>query len=1076
MDQNKNQDHLLDGQHDSHDHSDHEHSEAELAAKKAARPQVGRQNEYWVNLEHYNNDPEFWKKAEAEFQSSPLRDDKEEGWARREFLKLMGASVAMASAGCLRRPVQKIVPYNKQPEEVTLGVSNYYTGVYHDGLEPLALLVESREGRPIKIEGNPDSPLTWGGTSARSQAALMSLYDPERLKGPRKNIFNEKRTNKDTVHIKWDELDDQVTAQLKKGGVAVLTGSVASPSTRSIIAEFNQAFGGRHYVWEPLNHSDLAEGQRLSFGEAVVPHYHFDKAKMIVSIDADFLGAWHMVVTNTRQFSKARKGIEGMARLVAFDSNFSLTGANSDIRFKIKPSQQLKVALGLASELAKLGAAYPGGATAKALLDQHANAASELGIDPAVFTEVAKDLWANRGQSIVVAGGLPTMTGQQIGLQVAVNFLNSILGNDGKTIDAQNNWTSAQGSWSALFDLMEAMNAGQIKTLIIHRTNPFYALPETFGFADALKKVEMVVTTADRLDEVGEHSHFVAPDNHAMESWGDAEFTRGLYSIHQPTIRPLWDTRSFQLSLMTWAYLANQGPKRLLAYESYYDYLRAYWREELFPRLGKGQGFEAFWQEILNGGVIGSAPDAGSARSFRADALGSINTAAKAATGYELVLYPTVQLADGLQSNIAWLHELPDPVTKIVWDNYASLSFNTAEKMKCKEGDIINVVVGSVEMQLPVHIQPGLHDDVVAVAVGYGRTKAGSIANGVGQNAYRYAQLQKTTPVFSGLPVTMKKLGQRVELATTAGHHSMEGRQIVVEATLKDYEKNKGANIHRHHLWSIWSGHQYNGQKWGMAIDLNTCTGCSACVMACNSENNIPVVGRKWVVQGREMHWLRIDRYYKGDIQNPETVFQPLLCQHCDNAPCETVCPVIATAHSDEGTNDMIYNRCVGTRYCSNNCPYKVRRFNWFNYRKEIPEPMQLSFNPDVTVRQRGVMEKCTFCIQRIRETRQRLKVENRPYKDGDVKTACQQACPADVIIFGDMNDPKSRVAQAFKEERGYGLLEEWGAKPSVRYMSKIRNVNRETPADSHHGEDHKGEQKHESKKQNETSTEAGRA
>lgn len=1064
--------HNHDHNHHGHDH-DHEHSEAELAAKKAARPQVGRQNEYWVNLEHYNNDPEFWKKAEAEFQSSPLREEQEEGWARREFLKLMGASVAMASAGCLRRPVQKIVPYNKQPEEVTFAVSNYYTGVYHDGLEPLAVLIESREGRPIKLEGNPDSPLTWGGTSARSQAAMMGLYDPERLKGPRKNIFNEKRSNKDTVHIKWEELDDQVSAQLKKGRVAVLTGSIASPSTRSIISEFNQAFGGRHYVWEPLNLSDVAEGQRLSYGQAIVPHYHFDRAKMIVSIDADFLGAWHMPVTNNRQFSKARKTIEKMARLVMFDSNYSLTGANADIRFKIKPSQQMKVALGLASELSKLGATIPGGGAAKTLVDQHANVATELGLDPAVFTEVAKDLWANRGQSLVVAGGLPTMTGDQVGLQVAVNLLNSLLGNDGKTIETQRGWTSAQGSWSDLFELMDAMKAGQVKTLIIHRTNPFYALPESFGFADALKKVDMVISTGDRIDEIGDQAHFIAPDNHPMESWGDAEFTSGLYSIHQPTIRALWDTRSFQLSLMTWAYLANQGPKRLLAYETYYDYLRAYWREELLPKLGKGQGFEAFWQQVLNQGVIGASPEGGSARSFRAESLARL-TAPAAKTGLELVLYPTVQLADGLHSNIAWLHELPDPVTKITWDNYASLSFNTAEKLKVKEGDVVNVSVGSIEMALPVHIQPGLHDDVVAVAVGYGRTKAGSIANGVGQNAYRFAQIQKVGPVFSGLPVNLKKLGEHVQLATTAGHHSMEGRQIVVEATIKDYEKNKAANIHRHHLWSIWSGHQYNGQKWGMAIDLNTCTGCSACVIACNSENNIPVVGRKYVLQSREMHWLRIDRYYKGDIQNPETVFQPLMCQHCDNAPCETVCPVLATVHSDEGTNDMVYNRCVGTRYCSNNCPYKVRRFNWFNFRKSIPEPMHLSLNPDVTVRQRGVMEKCTFCIQRIRETRQKLKVENRAYKDGDIKTACQQACPADVIVFGDMNDPNSRVSQAFREERQYGLLEEWGTKPAVRYMTKIRNVNRETPADHGHEKDHKGE-KHESQKESQANQQGGR-
>lgn len=1074
MDQH-NHDHLKEA---PHEHN-HEHSDAELQAKKEARPQTGRQNEYWLNLEHYNNDPEFWKKAEAEFKNSPLREDKEEGWARREFLKLMGASVAMASAGCIRRPVQKIVPYNKQPEEITLGVSNFYTGAFHDGLEPLSLLVRTREGRPLKIEGNKDFPLTEGGTSARSQAALMSLYDPERLRGPRKNIFNELRTNKDPIYVKWEDLDNQITEQLKKGGVAILTGSVASPSTRSIIREFGQAFGGRHFVWEPLNHSDLAEGQKLSYGEAVVPYYHFDKARMVVSVDADFLGAWHTPVTNTRQFTKARKDLERMARLVSFESNYSLTGAYADRRFKIKPSQQVSLVLGLAQAIVSKNGQMnvPGGAAARSLLEKFNSVPQELGIDPQAFAEVAQDLWDNRGQSLVVAGGLPTMTGQQLSLQIAVNFLNSLLGNDGRTIDTTNHWTSLQGSWEELTRLLNAMKAGEIKTLIIHRTNPIYALPPEFGFEEALRKVEVVVSTADRMDETASFAHFVAPDNHPMESWGDMEFTKGLIAIHQPTLRPLWDTRSFQVSLMTWAYLANRGPQRLLDYETYYDYLKNFWKEEIFPKHGRGRNFEAFWQELLQVGYVGSAPSVGSARTFRGDAVSQIQAPTATAGGLELVLYPTVQLGDGTQSNIAWLQELPDPVTKIVWDNYASVSMKTAEALKCKGGDMVTVVVGSHELTLPLNIQPGLHDEVVAVAVGYGRTMAGSIANGVGGNAYQFAKVENANPVFSGQTVTLKKLGRRIELATTAGHHSMEGRQIVVEATIKDYAKNKGANIHRHHLWSIWSGHQYNGEKWGMAIDLNTCTGCSACVVACQSENNIPSVGKKYVIEGREMHWLRIDRYYKGDVANAETVFQPVLCQHCDNAPCETVCPVIATAHSDEGTNDMAYNRCVGTRYCANNCPYKVRRFNWFNYTKKVSDPMHLAYNPDVTVRERGVMEKCTFCIHRIREGRQRAKAQNLPLKDGDIKTACQEACPADVIIFGNINDPNSRVSQAFKEERSYSLLEEWGAKPSVRYMTKIRNVNQETA--SHHESSKRSEEGQdlhkESNKNSEASKEGGR-
>jgi len=1039
----------------SHHHHDHD-TEEMLAQKKAARPQVERSSQYWVNLENYNNDPEFWKAAETEFQSSPLRGEAEEGWARREFLKLMGASIAMASSGCIRRPIQKIVPYNKQPEDVTLGVSNFYTGAFYDGLEPLSVLVKTKEGRPLKVEGHAQFPLTEGGTSARSQAALMSLYDPERLKGPRKNIFNDKRTNKDTVQIKWDDMDDQIVEVLKKGKVAVLTGSIPSPSTQSIIKEFCQAFGGEHYVWEPLNLSDVSQGQIASYGEKSIPYYHFDLAKTIVSIDGDFLGAWHTPVTNSRKFSDGRRNLEKMTRLIAFDSNYSLTGANADIRFKIKPSQQVTVAMGLAHELVvKKGLSqFATNGNVKSALEAYGDAAQKLGINPEVFAEVAQDLWENKGQSVVVAGGLPTLTGQQLGLQIAVNFLNSILGNDGKIVDYKNDWSeSLSASWQDLENLIEKMKSGQVKTLIIHRTNPIYALPESLGFKEALKKVETIITTSDRVDEVGHMAHYIAPDNHIMENWGDIETTSGLISIHQPTLRPLWDTRSFQLSLMSWAYLANQGPKRLLAYESYLDYLKNYWKEEIYPKFGQGKNFEAFWQSVLQAGFVGTKPAGAGSRSFQTEALNQIKKPV-ISEGFELVLYPTVQLGDGSQGNIAILQELPDPVTKIVWDNYASLSMASSEKLKVKEGDLVKITVGSVDMTLPVHIQPGLHDQVLAVAVGYGRTHAGSVANGVGQNTYQLVQFAKGNVVFSGQKVAVTKLGQRVQLATTAGHHSMEGRQIVAEATLKDFQKDKAAGLHKHHIWSMWSGHQYNGNKWGLAVDLNSCTGCSACVVACQTENNVPSVGKAYVLQGREMHWIRIDRYYTGDIANAEAVFQPVMCQHCDNAPCETVCPVLATVHSDEGTNDMAYNRCVGTRYCSNNCPYKVRRFNWFNYRKEIPDPVHMSFNPDVTVRIRGVMEKCTFCIQRIRAARSSAKLENRALKDGDVKTACQTACPTSALVFGDMNDPKSLVSQAFAEPRSYGLLEEWGAKPSVRYMTKIRNNNKESKAKAH-GTDH---------------------
>lgn len=1035
----------------NHTH-DHDHN---LEDKKAVRPVIERNRTFWKSIEDKNDTPEFREALETEFMSSPLRAEAaKEGdndkWARREFLKLMGASMALTTAaGCIRRPVQKLVPYTKQPEEVTLGVSNWYTSTYFDGQEGLGLLVKSREGRPIHIQGNPSHPLNKGAVSVRSQASLLSLYDPERLQAPQRNLFNEKKSNKETVNVSWEALDNRAVAELNKGGVYILSGNVSSPATQAVIDDFGKAFGAEHVVWEPLAHDDLLAGQKASYGEAVIPSFRFDLAQTIVSIDADFLGTWLTPVTFTRQFSAGRKNIDQMNRLVSFDSTYSLTGANADIRFKIKPSQQLTAVMGLIHEVVSL----KGGASesVKSSLSSYADAAMQLKISPEAFKKVASDLVASAGKSLVVSGGIQTKTEDAVALQIAVNYLNSLLGNEGKTIFAKAGNSRLKASYEGIQSLVAKMNAGSVKTLIIYRSNPLYALSKDLKFDEALKKVATVIYVGDKMDETAVKSDLVAVDNHALETWGDAEFAEGVYSIHQPLIRTMYDTRSFQLSLMTWAFMAKKGPKRLTTYETYYDYLRAFWKEDMAPRLAKGKDFESFWNELLQKGVSGDLGTS-SARTFKMDAFGAIKKKMQS-EAFELVLYPTVQIGDGTLANVAWLQELPDPVTKIVWDNYACISIKTAESFKLKEGDFVEVQVAEKKLNLPAHIQPGLHDEVVAIAVGYGRKLAGKVGNDIGQDAYVLSTVKGSEVLFSGLKVELKKTGQHYDLVTTQGHDSMEGRQIVVQATNKDYEKQKDANIHHHQIWSIWSGHQYNGHKWGMALDLNSCTGCSACMTACQSENNIHVVGKKYVMQGREMHWIRIDRYYTGDIENAEAVFQPVMCQHCDNAPCETVCPVAATVHSNEGLNEMVYNRCVGTRYCSNNCPYKVRRFNWFNYAKLIEKPMHMALNPEVGVRTRGVMEKCTFCVQRIKEGKNKAKDEGRPLKDGDIKVACEVACPTDAITFGDMNDENSRVAKIFKAEpRAYALLEEWHAKPAVRYLSKIRNNDLVTSKESEHG------------------------
>lgn len=1027
-----------------HDHK-HDHTDAELAAKKAARPKIEKnQANHWLSIDQYMQDPEFQKTVETEFMSSPLREDEAKNpWARREFLKLMGASMALSTASCIRRPVEKIVPYNKQPEEITFGVPNFYTSTFFDGQESLGVLIKTREGRPIKLESLETEPLSQGGTSIRAQAHVLSLYDLDRLTAPKKNLFNEKRTNKDTISVSWENADTAIVESLKKGGVYILTGNIVSPSTQAVVKDFAEGFKATHVAWEVLANEDVRKGQKASYGTDVLPFYRFDKSKMTVSIDADFLGTWIAPTVFTRQFSKTRKDFANMSRMVAFDSNYSLTGANADIRVRIKPSQQLKVAVAIAQELiVKQGkSSYAGNGEIKNWLNSFGNAADGLHLEPALLKEIVKDLWAARGESLIVAGGLKTQTETSAALQAVVNLLNSALGNDGKTVQHRRSITSS-GSHSEMATLIAAMKDKKVKTLIIHGINPVFALPAKSEFKDHLKNVETVVYIGDRMNETAMWANYVLPENHSMENWGDSEMVSGVYSIQQPAIKPMYDTQSMQITLMNWCFQAKVGPKRIQEFESYYDYLRNFWKTDIFPKVGKGGNFEKSWQELLQSGSVGELADSDSPRSFSVSSLTDLKKPA-VVEGWELVLYPTSQLGDGAgsQANIGWIHELPDPITRAVWDNYASISMAAAKKLNVKQNSVIEITVGKDKMELPVLIQPGLQDDVIAIAIGYGRTHVGSVGNDIGKNVYELAQVAASGQiVFSGSKVVVKATGKKYELAQTQTHHSMEGRQIVVEATLKEYQTKKDHIIHKHPIWSVWSGHQYNGHKWGMAIDLNSCTGCSACVVACQSENNIPVVGKKYVMQGREMHWLRIDRYYTGNPEDAHAVFQPVMCQHCDNAPCETVCPVLATVHSSEGLNEMVYNRCVGTRYCSNNCPYKVRRFNWFNYAKKIAAPANMALNPDVGVRVRGVMEKCTFCVQRIKEGKNKAKLENRPLKDGEIKTACQTACPANVIVFGDMNDQTSQVSKLFKNERSYALLEEWHAAPSVRYQAKIRN------------------------------------
>ncbi|MEI7973875.1 MAG: TAT-variant-translocated molybdopterin oxidoreductase, partial [Bdellovibrio sp.] len=726
---------------------------------------------HWQTLEQWAQDPEFSKIASAEFLSSPIRESQgTSGIERRDFLKLMGASIAMASTACVRRPAQKIVPYAKQPEEVTFAVSNYYTSTFFDGQEAVGLLVKTREGRPIKVEGLPKHPMNQGGLMARAQAHILSLYDPDRLKGPKKNLLNEKRDNRDTISSSWDEADKAIVEELKKGGVAILTGNVASPASSQLIADFCQGFKAKHYQWEPISQEEIRHGQEVCYGEAVVPSYRFDLAKLIVSIDADFLGTWLAPTSFSKQFSQGRRNLKSMSRLVVFDSNYSLTGANADLRIRMAPSQQVSVAMGLAHALVvKLGKSrFASVSGVRSQLESYSGVEAELALKPGLLTELAQNLWENRGQSLVVAGGLPTQTSDALSLQIAVNFLNSALENEGVSV-LRSGFSWAKASHQSLIQLRDAMKRGEVRTLIISKSNPLYAAPLSLGFEDALKNVKLVISTSDRMDETSQASHYVLPESHSMESWNDVQFVDGVRSLQQPTLRALYDTRSFQLSLMTWAYMADVGPERIRKFESFYDYLRNHWKENVYPKWGLGKSFDVFWDQALETGYVGGI-QASSSRNFRVEALAKVKKALRG-DGLELVLYPSVQLGEGSLNNVAWLQELPDPVTKVVWDNTLNVSLAMAEKWGFKQGDIVELQVGEQTLEAPILLQPGLHDSVVGLAVGYGRWATGKVGNKIGVNSYDLVQVGEKSFVFSGQSVQLKKTKKRTEIATTAGHH-----------------------------------------------------------------------------------------------------------------------------------------------------------------------------------------------------------------------------------------------------------------------------------------------------------------
>jgi len=1048
------------------------------------------ESKYWKSLDEKYQTPEFTEAMEHEFQSSPFKtEDEKNGLARRQFMKLMGASVAMTTTACVRRPVQKIIPYVNRPKDVIPGISNYYASAVQVGMEAFPVTVKTREGRPLHIEGMGENGGMVRGLSNPAAALILNLYDPDRIKKPTINSQNpDKRGKKISVPRNWENLDKKIIEKLKEGGVELLLNGSASPTLNELVTSFASQLSAGVTYWSGASASDQLRAFKKTYGQGVVPRLDPSAANYILSIDGDFLGAAPNSSYNQSLFLKNRKPDAGrMSRLVSFHSVQSLTSMNADDQFSIRPSQQLPLVLGILHELlfVQKKTEMAGNAAIKKLTQPHEKIYMALGMEHKRFSSLVQELASHRGQSLVVASSSQSRTVYGVQLQVAVNLLNHALGNLGRTILVNSPLSSARGSDEDLGILIAKMERGEVKSLIIDEMNPAYFLSKSAGFLEALKKVKNVVSLSNWMDETASLADFVAPKGHPLENWGDLVTGRNSVSIQQPTIEPLYETRSFGDSLMAWSKGLGQA---LSVEEDYYSHLKKKWIGKL--------GSDSKWLYFLQKGTLDGQGNAqASGLSFNMASLGGFpeKYVEPEDPGFELAIYTKTTVGDGQWANISWLQELPDPVSKIAWDNYLHMSPSAAKEMKVGFGDVVRVsLVGSgasdggesgdnksaTSLDLPVYISPGTNKNTVAVAMGYGRELGGEIAEGVGFSVQSLMGWENGRSILSGKKVTLAKTGKVYPLAQTQGHHSMEGRQIVAESSLKYYKSHQDVGVHKHPTFSIWNKHSYDGHKWGMAIDLSSCTGCSSCMVSCQSENNIPVVGKKNILHGREMHWIRIDRYFSGDENgNPDTVFQPVTCQHCENAPCESVCPVLATVHSDEGLNDMVYNRCVGTRYCSNNCPYKVRRFNWFYYDSHHKKsPLHMALNPEVTVRTRGVMEKCTFCVQRIKEAKNIAKDEKRALKDGDIKTACQSACPVGAITFGDLNDSSSKVAKLFKNKREYTLLEEFNAAPRVRYLAKIRNTDRfvghggghgsspssghssddssgHKPADSHHGE-----------------------
>ena len=1000
---------------------------------------------YWKSLRERDADPDFLRAARNEFPEELDRPAVQVH--RRDFLKLAGfGAAATVLAGCTRAPVEKAIPMLVQPEEIIPGRALYYASSCAGCSAGCGVLVKNRDGRPVKLEGNPQQPLARGGLCAVGQASLLGLYDSQRFKTPQRAGTNST----------WAEVDGEIRAQLArtaddKGAVRFLTGTLTSPTMRAAIAEFLKPFAdARHVVYDSLSSSAILDAHERTHGARRLPRYRFDKAEVIASFDADFLGTWISPVEFTVG-CRAGRDLEARPPRLSWhaqlESRMSLTGSKADLRRAVAPAEMPALLTGLAARLA-----VTAGLGAKIALARQWEPKDRA----TLLDDLAGRLWSARGHSLVVGGS------NEVDEQVLINLINHLLGNYGQTVDLEHPSYQAQGNDRDLEALLTEVNRGKVAALFIHGVNPAYDLPAGEALAGVLQGVPLVVSFASRPDESSALARFVTPEPHALESWDDSEPVHGLLSLTQPVIRPFFQTRPLVESLAAWS-----GVPR-----SAYDLLRERWQREVFPLQSREKSFDAFWDRSVEAGFAEVEVPPLASKPFDLAAVRPLPQPPRLQRdSFALVLYPKIGMRDGRHAYNPWLQEMPDPISKVAWDNYACLAPAAAARLGVSDGDTVTLdgPKGVAPLVLPVFVQPGQHDQIVAVALGYGSRLSARFAkagpqwiearptlgpNGlVGSNLAPWLRLREGTLRYSGMQVRLSQAAQRYPLASTQIYGSLTvppelappggaTRPLIEETVLPVFlQAASSPQSPKEEGTELWpSDHPYNGHRWAMAIDLTACTGCSACVVSCQAENNTPVVGRDEIRRNREMHWLRIDRYYSetpaGDV---DVAYQPMMCQQCDHAPCETVCPVLATVHNEEGLNMQVYNRCVGTRYCANNCPYKARRFNWFDYARD-DQLQNLALNPDVSVRSRGVMEKCTFCVQRIQEAKIEAQREGRAVADGEIQPACQQSCPAQAIVFGDLNDPKSRVAQLAAGRRASRALEELNVRPSVAYLNLVRN------------------------------------